>query len=172
MSAAAVYPKLRKPLLSSTHVVCKYHLEKGEGWRERCIQDSITALNHLLPILSPNTLLARPFFPPPLPPIILPPNLQILLQPSFLLDHEPPQPLILRLQLPNTLFQPERLVLQILSRLLEGLFALLLLDAEAGRGGGVAAAFVFLGREAGSRGLGLGGVVEIIGVGGCCWGLG
>ena len=100
--------------------------------------------------------------------MILPLHLQILPDAPILLHHQPPQPLILRLQLPDALLQLQRLVLEILGRLLEGLFALLLLDAEAGRGGGVAAAFILLGGEAGSGGFGFEGVA--VGVG--CWGLG
>lgn len=111
----------------------------------------------LLLLLSPHPLLRRANF--PLAAIVLPANLQILLHAPILLHHQSPQPLILRLQLPNTLFQLRGLILQLLRRLLEGLFALLLLDAEAGRGGGVAAAFVLFGGEAGGGGFRLGTVV-------------
>ena len=58
------------------------------------------------------------------------------------------QPLILCLQLPNLLLQLLGLVVQFLGRLLKCLFALLLLDAKAGRCGRVSAAFVFLCRKA------------------------
>lgn len=110
-------------------------------------------------LLSPYALLHLATFPLPFTPIILPPDLQILLGAPILLHHQSPQPLILRLQLSNALLQLERLVLQLLRRLLERLFALLLLDAEACRSGGVAAAFVFFGREAGGGGFELGGVL-------------
>ena len=108
-------------------------------------------------LLSPHTLLRRPTFPLPL---ILISNLQILLDAAILLNHQSPQPLVLRLQLPDALLQLERLVLQLLGRMLERLFTLLLLNAEARRGGGVAAAFVFFGRVAGGGGFELRGIVR------------
>ena len=86
-------------------------------------------------LLSTHTLL--PLFTSPLPTPLnttnpLPPNLQIRLLAPILLHHKNPQPLIFRLQLPNTLLQRQSLVLQILRSLLERLLALLLFDAEAG----------------------------------------
>ena len=100
----------------------------------------------------------------------LPPDPQILLGAPVLLHHEAPQPFVLRLEAADALLELEVPVLEVLGRLLERLFALLLLDAEAGRGGRVAAAFVFFGREAGGGAFGRGGgrVACACGGGGRC----
>lgn len=110
-----------------------------------------------------HALLHRAAFPLPRAPVVLPAHLQVLLDAPVLLNHQSAQPFVLRLQLPDALLQLQRLVLQVLGRLLEGLFALLLLDAEARRGGGVAAPFVFFGREAGGGGFGLRGAGVVVG---------
>lgn len=130
--------------------------------KTRCIHKPIKSTlirRAFLHHLSPHALLRRLTFPLPGTSIFLPPHPQIFLGAPILLHHQAPQPLVLCLQASNALLQLERLILQILGRLLKRLFALLLLDAEARRGGCVAATFVFFGGEAGGGGFGLGGVV-------------
>ena len=63
---------------------------------------------------------------------------------AILVNHQLPQPLILRLQPPNPRLKRIGLVGQVFGCALQSLFALLLFDAEAGGGGGVAPAFVFV----------------------------
>lgn len=60
------------------------------------------------------------------------------------------EPLVFHLELIHARLKECILVLCFFDSALQGLFALLLLDAKAGRGGSVAAAFVFLGSDTGS----------------------
>lgn len=135
------------------------HIREEEKRTHKSINQTIKSL-----LIGSHALLRRATFPLAGTSMLLPSRPQILLGAPVLLNHQPLQPFVLHLQTPNALLQQAVLVLEVLGRLLEGLFALLLLDAEARRGGRVAAAFVFFGREAVGGGLGLGRV------GGCCRG--
>ena len=77
--------------------------------------------------------------------VFFPAESQILFLTSMFLHHQTSQPFVFRLELSDSLFEQGCLVLQFLGRVLESLFALLLLDAKASRGSGVAATFVFFG---------------------------
>ena len=68
---------------------------------------------------------------------------------AFLLHHQAPQPAILLLKPVNLALQRRNFVRELFRGFLQSLLALLLLHAEASRGGGVTAAFVLFGGQTG-----------------------
>ena len=72
----------------------------------------------------------------------------VLLAAAVLVGDEALEPLVLRLESLDASLELGDLLRHLLGRLLERLLALLLLDAEAGAGSGVALALVLLGGEA------------------------